>query len=97
MRQVFLSFRLHKISRSVWKFRRKQTACQKNALTILQATFLKDAPAIIPPTPEGELTNNPSHVRSPLRRRSRQLRSLLAKFVPMGIKNFQKKLKTLLF
>ena len=72
MRQVFLSFRLHNISRSACRFRRKQTACQKNALTILQTTFLKDAPPIIPPTPEGELTNNPSHVRSALRRRSRQ-------------------------
>ena len=72
MRHVFLSFRLHNISRSICKFRCKQTACQKNALTFLQATFLKDAPPIIPPTPAGELTNNPSHVRSPLRRRSRQ-------------------------
>jgi len=72
MRQVFLSFRLHNISRSACKFQRQQSACQKNALTILQATLLKDAPAIIPPTPEGELTNNPSHVRSPLRSRSRQ-------------------------
>ncbi len=51
MRQVFLSFRLHNISRSAFKFLRRQTACQKNALTILQATFLKDAPAIIPPPP----------------------------------------------
>ena len=56
MRHVFLSFRLHNISRSVCKLRCGQTACQKNTLTILQATFLNDAPAIIPPTPEGELT-----------------------------------------
>ena len=58
MRHVFLSFRLHNISRSICKSRCKQTACQKNTLTILQATFLKDAPPTIPPTPEGELTNN---------------------------------------
>ncbi len=58
MRQGFFSFRLHDIPRSVCKFWLQKTACQKNTLTILQATFLKDAPPTIPPTPEGELTNN---------------------------------------
>ena len=78
MRHVFLSFRLHNIPRSVCKFRRKQTACQKNALTILQATFLKDAPPIIPPTPRGGINQQPFPPLLILRREPLKLAFTLA-------------------